>query len=151
MADPFSFVAGAVGIADVTIRVITYLRDVRAAIGTIDADIDGLINEILSLKQVHGHLDEEYQKQTGKGGLSAEETILWEQTKQTLKNGQTLVIKLEISVRQVYGDVRTVTRRRDAFTKQNRKRDMDGMISGFRAQIHTYSSALHVWLNLISM
>jgi hypothetical protein len=60
MADPFSFVAGAVGIADVTIRVITYLRDVKAATDTIDADIDGLINEILSLKQVNGHLDEEY-------------------------------------------------------------------------------------------
>jgi hypothetical protein len=91
MADPFSFVAGAVGIADVTIRVIKYLRDVKAAIDTIDADIDGLINEILSLKQVHGHLDEEYQKQTGKRGLSAEETVLWEQTKRTLENGQTLV------------------------------------------------------------
>jgi hypothetical protein len=91
MADPFSFVAGAVGIADVTIRVITYLRDVKAATDTIDADIDGLVNEILSLKQVHGHLDEEYQKQTGKRGLSAEETVLWAQTKRTLENGQTLV------------------------------------------------------------
>jgi hypothetical protein len=151
MADPFSFVAGAIGIADVTIRVITYLRDVKAATETIDADIDGLINEILSLKQVHGHLDEEYQKQTGKRGLSAEETVLWEQTKRTLENGQTLVIKLEISVRKVHGDVRTVTRQRDAFTKQNRKRALDSIISGFRAQIHTYSSALHVWLNLISM
>lgn len=144
MADPFSFVAGTVGIADVTFRIIKYLRDVKAAIETIDADINRLINEILSLKQVHRHLNKHYQKQTTSSSLSIEETILWEQTKQTLKNGQTLVTKLEISVRQVYGNIQTVTRRRDALTKQNRKRDIDSMISGFRNQINTYHSALHV-------
>jgi len=150
MADPVSFLAAGVGIADVAFRVIKYLKDVKSAAETIDDDIGGLINEVESLKSVHGHLEQEFFKNVN-DALGKEEKMLWFNTGQTLKNGQQLVQKLEDSVRQIYGENRTVTGKWDGLSKQHRKRTKDGIISGFRDQIGTYHGALQIWLNCISM
>ena len=54
MADPFSILASGVGIADVAVRVIGYLKDVKAAAETVEDDIDSLISEVEALRVVHG-------------------------------------------------------------------------------------------------
>ena len=151
MADPVSFIAAGVGIADVSYRLIKYLKDVKAAAETIDDDIEGLINEVQGLMQVHGHLEQEFLKNINNDGLGREEKMLWFNTGQTLKNGQDLTRKLEVSIRHIYGENRSVTGIRDGLIKQHRKRAKDGIISGFRDQISTYHGALQIWLNCISL
>ncbi|KAF1849642.1 tetratricopeptide repeat domain-containing protein [Cucurbitaria berberidis CBS 394.84] len=151
MAEPVSIIAAGVGIADVAFRVISYLKDVQKAVESIEDDISGLINEVEGLKQVHGHLEQEFLKNITNDALGKEEKMLWFNTGQALQNGQKLVQKLEVSVRQIYGDSRSITGKRDGLMKQHRKRAKGGVISGFRDQIGTYHGALQIWLSCIDM
>jgi hypothetical protein len=151
MADPVSFLAAGVGIADVALRIITYLIDVKKAADTVEDDIGDLIREVESLMVLHGQLEKELLKNVRNDALGEKEKMLWFNTGQTLKNGQKLTQKLEVAVRHIYGDSRTVTGKRDGLIKQHRKRGKDGIISGFRNQISTYHGALQIWLNCISM
>lgn len=151
MADPVSFLAAGVGIADVALRVITYLKDVKAAADTIEGDIEGLIDEVKALMAVHKHLELEFLKNFNNHALEEKEKMLWIETEHTLKSGQKLVRKLDISVREIYGENRTVTGKRDGLLKQHRKRAKNGIISELRVQINTYQGALNLWLACISM
>ena len=151
MADPVSFLAAGIGIADVALRVISYLKDVNAAADTIDDDIEGLINEVEALMAVYEHLEQDYRKNINNDSLDAEEKILWVKTGRTLENGQKLTQKLDISVREIYGKNRNVTGKRDGLLKQHRKRAKNGIICELRGQINTYHGALTFWLNYISM
>lgn len=151
MADPVSFLAAGVGIADVALRVISYLKDVKAAAETIEDDIEGLIDEVKALMVVHEHLEQQYLKNVNNDALEEKEKMLWIKTRRTLENGQKLTRKLEISVREIYGENRTVTGKWDGLRKQHRKRAKNGIISGLRDQINTYQGALSMWLTCISM
>lgn len=151
MADPVSFLATGVGIADVAFRVITYLKDVKAAADTIEDDIEGLIDEVKALMVVHKHLEQEFLKNVQKDALEEKEKMLWVETGRTLTNGQKLVRKLDITVKEIYGENRTVTGKRDGLLKQHRKRAKNGIISELRVQINTYQGALNMWLTCISM
>ena len=151
MADPVSFLAAGVGIADVALRVITYLKDVKAAADTIEDDIEGLIDEVKALMAVYKHLELEYLKNVDNDALEEKEKLLWIETGHTLRNGQKLVRKLDDSVREIYGENRAVTGKRDGLLKQHRKRAKNGIISELRVQINTYQGALNMWLACISM
>jgi uncharacterized protein YoxC len=151
MADPVSIFAAGVGIADVSIRLISYLKDVKAAADAVEDEIEGLIHEVQALMAVHNQLEHEFSRHANNDGTSQEEKVLWLNTGQTLKNGQKLVEKLDHSVRQIYGESRTVTGKRDGLIKQHRKRNQEGVISGFRNQISTHHGALKLWLEFISM
>ncbi|ERF69939.1 hypothetical protein EPUS_05483 [Endocarpon pusillum Z07020] len=151
MADPVSFLVGGVSIAEVSFRVINYLKAVKMAAETIDDDIEGLINEVEGLMVVHGQLEQEFLRNVNNDALGEEEKMLWFNTGQTLKNGQKLTQKLEVSVRHIYGEKRMVSGKRDALIKQHRKRTKDGIISGLRDQIGTCHGGLQMWLSCISM
>jgi hypothetical protein len=60
MADPVSFVAAGVGIADVGFRIVQHLKAVKASADALEEDIEALIAEIESLATVHGHLSQEF-------------------------------------------------------------------------------------------
>jgi hypothetical protein len=151
MAEPVSLIAAGVGIADVAVRIIAYLKDVKAAVETIEDDIEGLINEVHSLKVIHGQLEQEFLKNVKKDALAQEENILWFNTGHTLKQIQKLTLKLEVSVRHIYGENPRVDGKRDGLLKQHRKRTKDGIISGLRDQVSGYQNTLQCWLTCISM
>lgn len=151
MADPVSFLVAGVSITEVSFRVINYLKAVKMAAETIDDDIEGLINEVEGLMVVHGQLEQEFLRNVNNDALGEEEKMLWFNTGQTLKNGQKLTQKLEVSVRHIYGEKRMVSGKRDALIKQHRKRTKDGIISGLRDQIGTCHGGLQMWLSCISM
>jgi hypothetical protein len=151
MADPVSLVAAGVGIADIVVRLVRYLKNVKAIAKTIDDDIEGLINEIEGLQRVHGHLEKEYLKSVTNAKMGDEERRLWTSTGQTLKNGQKLTERLEISVRSIYGEDTQVAGKMDAWNKARRKKNKESMISGLRDQINTYHGALQMLLGFISM
>lgn len=150
MAEPISLIASGVGIADVAVRLIAYLKDVKAAAETVEDDIDRLISEIGSLAVLHGQVEAEFHKQRQNNQSSPQEDVLWFHTSKTLKEGQILTQKLEECVREIYGDDPKVQGKRDGLVKQHRKRSRDTRLVDFRSQIHTYHNALQIWLSMIS-
>lgn len=151
MGDPFSALASGVGIADVTLRLIVYLKDVKAAVQSIDDDIDQLINEVQALQSVHQQVEQEHDRHVNDATLSNQQKMLWFQTARTLKEGQTLTKKLEACVKEIYGDDPKVAGKRDGLVKQHRKRGMDGKLTALRNQIHTYHGALQIWLSIVAL
>ena len=137
MADPFSILASGVGIADVAVRVIGYLKDVKAAAETVEDDIDSLISEVEALRVVHANVELEFKRHAQNKSLSANENILWFHTGKTLKEGQKLTAKLEQCVREIYGSDPKVSGKRDGLIKQNRKRARQTQLSELHEQIHT--------------
>ena len=151
MADVFSVIASGVGIADVALRLIKYLRDVKKAAENIEDDIDLLITEVEALEAVHGELQRLLEKNVEDKNISPKETTLWFQTAKTLKAGQILSQKLEVCVREIYDDDPKVKGKRDALVKQHRKRSRDATLSDFRDQVHSYQGALQLWMSIISL
>jgi len=151
MADPLSFLAAGVSISDVAYRIIRYLKDVQAAVKTIDEGIGELISEVQALVTLHGHLEQEFRKNVTNEALDDHEKMMWFNTGLTLKNGQRLAQKLDLSIRYIYGDHRKVIGKRDGLHKQHRKWAKGGIIAGFRDQIGTYHGALQLWVSCISM
>lgn len=56
--DPFSILAGTAGLLDVTIRLISYLKEVNEAAGKVDEEIASLSAEINSLATVNDSIEE---------------------------------------------------------------------------------------------
>ncbi|KFY40867.1 hypothetical protein V495_05209 [Pseudogymnoascus sp. VKM F-4514 (FW-929)] len=63
MADPFSIVAGAIGIIDVCVKVGVYLRDVQNASGGVEEELTGLAQEIEGLLSVNEAIKEVSRKE----------------------------------------------------------------------------------------
>jgi NurA-like 5'-3' nuclease len=151
MADPVSFLAAGVGIADVAFRVVKYLKDVNEARKTIDTEISALISEVENLIALHSELEKKFLESVKRVGLADDERMLWSRAEKTLENGRDLVRRLEDSVKEIYGDSRTVTGKWDGLKKQDRKRSKNGTLSELRSQIGTYHGVLQMWLLCISM
>lgn len=145
----FATVASGVSIADVAIRLVTYLKDVKHAAGVIEDDIELLISEIETLQAVHTRLEQEFEGHVRNEGLSPKKKILWSHVGKTLKDGQALTRRLDACVRDVYRKDPKAKGKRDGLIKQHRKRSRDSSLSELRDQIHTYHGALQIWLNII--
>ena len=144
------FAAG-VGIADVAVRVIKYLKDVKAAMKTIEDEIGGLISEVEELMMIHQQIERDYLANYWQAAPGSEENTLWHSVGHTLHKGRQLTEKLEVTVTKIYGEDPSITGKRDAFIKQHRYRSKNLIISGIRDQMATYHSVLHMNISRINM
>ncbi|KAF2006584.1 tetratricopeptide repeat domain-containing protein [Amniculicola lignicola CBS 123094] len=151
MADPVSVVAAGIGIADIAVRLITYLKDVKSAAEAIDDDIGDLVNEFEQFAVLHGELEREYLGNVNTITLGMEEKMMWFNVGKTLKVGQQLTQELEKHVRRIYGQSRTVIGRRDGLAKQHRQRTEQPIIAKYRTQIAGIHRALQIFLGCIQM
>ncbi|KAL1607692.1 hypothetical protein SLS60_002627 [Paraconiothyrium brasiliense] len=149
MADPFSFVAGGIGVADVVVRVIRYLKEVRAAYKSVEQDIARLIDQVERLMRVHQQL-ECFLDDHGNTVPGSEEHTLWSHVGHTLQEGRQLAHKLEVVVKEIYGDSPNVTGKRDGIIKQHRLRGSNPTIRGIRDQIDTHNQFVEMYLSVIN-
>ncbi|KAF2480901.1 tetratricopeptide repeat domain-containing protein [Neohortaea acidophila] len=148
--DVFSAVVTAASLADITIRLIKYLRDVKQAAEDVDEEIDSLIREVESLQVVHTQIQEEYERHVQDAALDSKENILWFHTGKTLQETRQLAVKLEICVREIYGENPHTKGPIDGLRKANRKRSRDSRLVDIRNQIHTNQNCLQLWFSIIS-
>lgn len=132
MADPLSILALGVGITDVSVRLIRYLRDVKKAAQTVEDDVDRLISEVEALQVLHGTVEDELKRHLLSKSLTAKENILWFNTGKTLKEGQILTNKLFESVQEIYQEDPSTTGKRDEILEQHRKRSREPRPADFR-------------------
>jgi archaellum component FlaC len=148
MAD-FQTASARIGLAHDVWSLIQYLRKVKAALGTIQQDIDGLVSELKSLNDLYDHLDKEYNQQAHETTRDADESDWWSPLRQTLEAGRASVKKLDSEVKKVYGDDPEVQGWLDRFQKQHRHRKHLPTLDGIRAQVRNYNGILQMWLTRI--
>jgi hypothetical protein len=149
--DPVSFLAAEIGIADVAFRVLKYLKDVKKATNTTDADISAFIDEVSNLTTLYGELEKKFLDSVRRKVLADDEKVLWSRAGRTLETGQDLVRRLEDSVKDIYGDSRTIAGKWNGSRVQARKRSKNSALSELRGQIGIYHGVLQMWLLCISM
>ena len=150
MAEVFGILASGVGIADVAIRVAKYLKDVKSAVGTVEGDIDSLIKEVELLATVHGEVETILKRNVDGPALDPGQKSVWTLTAQSLKQGREVILTLESTIKEIYGDDPKVQGKRDGFNKQHRKRAAEPRLSEIRSQLCTHHSSLQILLELLS-
>jgi hypothetical protein len=105
MAD-FQTASAAIGLARDVIDLIQYLRKVKAAMDTVEDDIDGLIKELQSLNSLYGQLERKYEQQPhpGTDNTPTPQQGLWSELGETLKEGRATFDKFDKELREVYGN-----------------------------------------------
>lgn len=147
----FQAAGAAVGLARDVAALIQYLRMVKAAMDTVEDDLDGLIKELNSLNELYKALEEKYVQQPEKGPSNVQIEDLKIGLSQTLTDVRSAFDKIDKEVRTVYGDEPKTQGRVDAFYKQRRLRGRYPKIAERRDQIHTYNEVLQTYLLRISL
>ena len=147
----FQSASAAIGLARDVVDLIQYLRKVKEAMGTVEDDIDGLINELESLDSLYSQLEQKYTCQPNEEILSAEQIELSTGLRETLNDGRNTFYKFDKTLKTVYGEDPKKQGWRDALMKQHRLRSNTPKLNALRTQIHTYNSVLQMWLIKISL
>ena len=152
MAD-FQTASAAIGLARDVVDLIQYLRKVKAAMDTVEDDIDGLIKELQSLNSLYGQLERKYKHQPNPGtdNTPTPQQSLWSELGDTLKEGRATFDNFDKQLREVYGNDPKNKGKIDALVKQHKLRSRIPKMNALRDQIHTYNSVLHMYLMKISL
>lgn len=67
MADPFSIIAGTVGVVDVAVRVVRFIDKTKKGADSVDGDLQNLVAEIQSLKHTSEVIHNAFEKDMEEG------------------------------------------------------------------------------------
>lgn len=155
--DPFSITVGAVGLADVCFRLVKFLKDVPAAVASIQQEIDRLITEVESLKTVVTSVQEAFEDDTPRpAGLPHPKATnlenLWQDCRRSLDACHSIATQLEELVHEVYGKTGPkVTGKFDGLGKELRRRDKAPKVQQLRGDLSTEKCTLNLVLTGISL
>ncbi|KAJ5997596.1 hypothetical protein N7522_009256 [Penicillium canescens] len=155
--DPFSITAGAVGIADVCLRVIIFLKDVPGAVAAIQHEINVLVAEVESLRVILSLVKETFEGDIrSPTRLSLLKASNFEDLSKGFRKGiescYDLTIRLEKVTKEVYGKSgSTVTGKVDGFMKEMRRRDKAPDLGRLREELSAEKHNLTLLLNGISL
>ena len=157
MADPFSVVAGTVGVIDVCWRLGKLVHELQHGAAKIDDEIASLTREIDGLAEVTKTIRDTYREsQTTPDSEDVEQVgNLWRNVGSNIKECQLIIEDLEKLVKSIAGKEPTIehsgiTRKMDEFRKQMKKQSKEGDFFKIRHRLNTYYSALQLMLELIT-
>lgn len=157
MADPFSIVAGSLGVADVCIRLVRNVHHLQQNLANIDEGLDGLAEEIDDLREICATVEVAYAVKSGDASPDAatepvgEVKNLWIRLGKALRNCDSIVTKLDGIVAKIRGhSAASGQSKLDAAGKVMRKKLWDSDLRNCRAQLRTYQDALHLILATIN-
>ena len=158
--DPLSVVAGSVGLADICVRFVQYVRKYRNDTLIINDQITSLVCEVESLQEICFLVKETF---TGYGNSDVESpssnllssssspVSLWKRLERSLENCQISLEKLEQLVSEICGDSqRDPSSRRALLGKVHRKRSSEDELLHYQKELSTYKSAIALLLTSIT-
>ena len=156
MADPLSIVAGTVGIIDVCVRLVSYLRNVNAATGKIEQDLFDLIEEFVALEAVNRSIRDTWLNhhktadQEGPDELSLK--TQWQYLDSALRSCKKSILKFGYLIEEIIGrDGHPVTSKLDGIKKVLRKQSKGKEIVEIRQQIMSHRDNLQVLLLALNL
>lgn len=162
MADPFSIIAGTIGLIDVCWRFGKYLKDVEAGAAKVDDEIGSLTREIEALTAVNETIQASYKElQASPSPTEADSKQVsnyWRNIRSNLQDCRLIVEELEKLVQSIAGkdagkelakEDWTLTRKLGGFRKQLKKQSKDGDFTRLQSRLKTYYNTLQLNLDLI--
>jgi len=156
--DPLSIITGTVGLLDVCWRVGSYLNDVKEAAQNIEADLQGLQDEINALHRINSVI-EDLQKKTTEAGLishldqAPELKRIWKNIDENTQGCTAVLVKLEQEVRRIMGKNQQAkpTSKVDGIRKAVRRQSTDPQLSRFHNSLSKYHQSSQVCLTALEM
>ncbi|KAI9687208.1 MAG: hypothetical protein M1820_010497, partial [Bogoriella megaspora] len=149
MADPFSIVASSLSIADLGIRLVKFLLQVKRGTDSIDEELHRLIGEIQSFTSTSKIIRENFEQDLREGADTPNKderatTDLWRATGNTLRDGQNLLNKLDTLIQDVVGGSGSSTL--DKLRKYFRKQSKNGEFLRLIDQLNRVQELLQILL-----
>lgn len=170
MGEPFGTIAAAAGLADVCIRLVVYVRQVRRDGATIRGELEALATEIENLRSLCevvqktlGDLashDHDKPMLLGTAEMMATASELWVHIGRTISNCREAVQKLHTLLVEICGGdpeaqdapqptAHGASRCIDVWKKVKRKMSREGDLTKAREQLASHQSGLNLLLSVI--
>ena len=158
MADPFSIIAGTIGVIDVCWRFGNYLKDVQAGAAKVDDEITSLSREIQALSAVNETIQASYKELEAASSpgetVSKQVGTLWRNIRSSLQDCRLIVEELEKLVQSIAGKERPTDQSRlsmklEGFRKQLRRQSSEGDFLRLQSRLEAYHNSLQLMLDLI--
>ena len=155
--DPFSIVVGSASLAQLSVQLGQYLKNIYDTAVSFEEDLGSLLSEVQDLESVnksieHFHKSEVRGYAAEQSSLPHEEQEIWRNTINTLQSCSKTVKRLQNVLQDVIGKKGLkVTGWRDGVKKALRKQAKDGAISEIRLQLSSHRASLNVYLTLFSL
>ncbi|KAH7313318.1 tetratricopeptide repeat domain-containing protein [Stachybotrys elegans] len=156
MADPFSVIAGAIGVIDVCIRLSDNIRQLQNDIKVIEGELSKLLQDIDGLQQLCNTVESTFISRFDEASACSPEyeavtTNLWTHLGKALKNCLSVLAKLEAMIEDFQGtpaqSAPNAFGRTVGMVLRKKKRERE--FSDCRAQLGTYQNALQLVLTTI--
>jgi hypothetical protein len=158
--DPFTIITGTVGLLDVCLRLVSYLKDVQESAGKVEEEIAALLSEIDALLSVHRSLkdfwDAKYKAVPGLLASKKDEIRvdgLWKEVATNLRECRTTVDKLEVLLKEIIGKDGNakVSGKIDGIRKQLRKQSKDPEFLRVRQRLSNSQGSLQMLLTALNL
>ncbi|OBT63866.1 hypothetical protein VE03_06633 [Pseudogymnoascus sp. 23342-1-I1] len=156
MADPFSILAGAAGLADVCIRLAKFLKDANDGFRVVDQDLEDLFNEIASLQSVNESIGELVKGSHPKGSTAGTSPHVrkildtnWNATNNTLSGCRLIVERIEVILKDVASAGSGKHVKRDQIRKWLKQQSREGELSSLREKLKAHQLALQLSLSAV--
>ena len=154
MADPFSIIAGAAGLADVCIRFTKFLKQAKDGFRTTERELEDLSKEITELCTVSDLIKRTFEADiAGNSNISDDQSIAdeWHATRTTLKSCQDTVERLNALITDVLGTGDTKSIKFNRLQKYLKQQSKNDEFIALRQHLKAHHSTLQTSLLTVNM
>lgn len=157
MADPFSIVAGAMGVAEICFRIVLSVKGLRRELSSIAQELEHLASDVEELSTVCHLIKDTFNSSSlaasssTRGARTAASTeALWEHLGKNINHCHALARKLKLVVEDICGDPgRKGPPLLNQYNQAARKKSRGEELRRYRAQIDMFQNSLHLMLTFI--
>ena len=154
MADPFSIIAGAAGLADVCIRLTKFLKQAKDGFQKVDGDLEELSEELAALQTVSDLIKRSFEVDiAGTINSNDNKTIadLWQATQTTLAGCQDIVERFNALITEILSIGGTKYIKYNSLRKYLKQQSKDGEFNALRQKLNVHRMALQIGLTAMNV
>lgn len=154
MADPFSIIAGAAGLADVCIRLTKFLKQAKDGFQKVDGDLEELSKELAALQTVSDLIKQSFEADIA-GNIKSNDnqiiTNLWQVTQTTLAGCQDIVERFHALITEILSTGGTKYIKLNSLRKYLKQQSKDDEFNALRQKLNVHRMALQTSLAAVNM
>ena len=154
MADPFSIIAGAAGLADVCIRLTKFLKQAKDGFQKVDGDLEELSEELAALQTVSDLIKQSFEADTA-GTINSNDNQITanvcQATQKTLAGCQDIVERFNALITEILSAGGTKYIKFNSLRKYLKQQSKDDEFNALRQKLNVHRMALQTNLAAVNV
>ncbi|KAK4695324.1 hypothetical protein P7C71_g2413, partial [Lecanoromycetidae sp. Uapishka_2] len=154
MADPFSIIAGAAGLADVCIRLTKFLKQAKDGFQKVDKDLEDLSKEITALRSISDLVQRSFEADLTKPVNPSDKQVIanhWETTQTTLVGCRETTEQLNLLVVRILDSGTSRHVKLNSLRKYLKQQSKEDEFIGLRKKLNAHQTALQTSLAAVNI